>query len=96
VKAESIAIANYAYDIKVASIVTKMIDQQNYDLRGINITIRNHKTTGIQILIQQDINGYTLLVSNPSATRVGGTLSWVINVDADSTATIYYEWEHYW
>jgi len=96
VKAESIAIANYAYDIKVTTTVTKSIDQQYYDLRGINITIRNHKTTGIQILVQQDINGYTLLDSNPPATRVGGTLSWVVNVDADSIAMLYYEWEHHW
>jgi hypothetical protein len=96
VKGESVAIANYAYDIKVTSTVTKAINEYNHQVRGINITIRNHKTTGIQILIQQDIYGYTLLVSNPPATRVGGTLSWVINVDADGTATIYYEWEHYW
>ena len=96
VKAESIAIANYAYDIKVTTTVTKSIDQQYYDLRGINITIRNHKTTGIQILVQQDINGYTLLASNPPATRVGSTLSWVVNVDADSITMLYYEWEHHW
>jgi len=50
----------------------------------------------IQILIQQNINGYTLVTSTPPAIRVGPTLSWVINVDADGTATIYYEWEHYW
>lgn len=96
VKGESIAIVNYAYDIKVTRTVTKSIDEYHYEVRGINITIRNHKTTSVEILIQQNINGYTLVISTPPATRVGPTLSWVINVDADSTTTIYYEWEHYW
>jgi hypothetical protein len=96
VKAESIAIANYAYDIKVTTIVTKSIDQQYYSLRGINLTIRNYKTTAVQILVQQDINGYTLLASDPPATRVGGSISWVVNIDADGTAKLYYEWEHHW
>jgi len=96
IKGESIAIVNYAYDIKVTSTVTKSISEYCHEVRGISITIRNHKTASIQILIQQDINGYTLVTSTPPATRVGPTLSWVINVDADSTVTIYYEWEHYW
>lgn len=96
VKGKSIAIVNYAYDIKVTSTVTKSIDEYHYRVRGTTITIRNHKTTCIQILIQQSINGYTLLTSTPPATRVGPTLSWVINVDADGTATIYYEWKHSW
>ena len=96
IKGESIAIVNYAYDIKVTRTVTKFIDEYHHKVQGISITIRNHKTTSIQILIQQSINGYTLVTSTPPATRVGPTLSWVINVDADSTATIYYEWEHYW
>lgn len=96
VEGESIAIVNYAYDIKVTKAVTKSINEYRHEVRGINITIRNHKTLSIQILIQQNINGYTLVTSTPSATRVGAILSWVIDVDADSTATIYYEWEHYW
>jgi hypothetical protein len=96
VKGESIAIVNYAYDIKVTSAVTKSINENRHTVQGINITIRNHKTTSIQIFIQQDINGYTLVTSTPPATRVGPTLSWVINADADSTATIYYEWENRW
>ena len=96
VKGKSVAIVNYAYDIKVTSAVTKSIDEYHHKVQGITITIRNHKTTSIQILIQQSIDGYTLVTSTPPATRVGPTLSWVINVDADSTATIYYEWEHYW
>jgi hypothetical protein len=96
VEGESIAIVNYAYDIKVTKAVTKSIDEYRHEVRGINITIRNHKTLSIQILIQQNINGYTLVTSTPSATRVGAILSWVIDVDADSTATIYYEWEDYW
>jgi hypothetical protein len=95
-KGESIAIVNYAFDIKVTREVTKSIDQHNHDLRGIKITIRNHKTMNIQILIEQEINGYTLVTSTPKGTRVGSTLSWVMNVDADGSATIYYEWEHYW
>lgn len=95
-KAESIAIANYAQDIKVSTNVTKAIDESHHQVRGTTITIENHKTTDIEILIEQDIGGYTLLASDPSATRVGGVLSWVINVGADSAATIYYEWEHYW
>jgi len=96
IKGETIAIVNYAYDIKVTQTVTKSIDECRHEVRGINITIRNHKTTSIQILIQQSINGYTLVTSTPPATRVGPTLSWVISVDADSTATIYYEWECCW
>ena len=95
-KGESIAIVNYAFDIKVTLEVTKSIDQHNHDVRGIKITIRNHKTMNIQILIEQEINGYTLVTSTPKGTRVGSTLSWVMNVDADGSATIYYEWEHYW
>jgi hypothetical protein len=96
IKGKTIAIVNYAYDIKVTRKVTKSIDGYHHEIRGITITIRNHKTTSIQTLIQQNINGYTLVTSTPPATRVGPTLSWVIDVDADSTATIYYEWEHYW
>lgn len=96
IKGKTIAIVNYAYDIKVTSIVTKSIDGYRHKVRGITMTIRNHKTTSIQILIQQSINGYTLVTSTPPATRVGSTLSWVINVDADGTAAIYYEWEHSW
>jgi hypothetical protein len=96
VKGKSIAIVNYAYDIKVTSEVTKSIDGYHYRVRGTTITIRNHKNTSIQILIQQGINGYTLVTSTLPATRVGTTLSWVINVDADGTATIYYEWKHSW
>jgi len=96
VKEESTAIVNYAYDIKVTKTVTKSIDEYHHEVRGINITIRNHKTVSIQILIKQNINGYTLVISTPPATEVGPTLSWVIDADADSTATMYYEWEHYW
>jgi hypothetical protein len=96
VKGESVAIVNYAYDIKVTKKVTKSIDGYRHQVRGINITIRNHKTISIQILIQQEINGYTLITSIPPATRVGSTLSWVIDIDADNTTTIYYEWERRW
>jgi hypothetical protein len=96
VNGESIAIVNYAYDIKASSTVTKSISQSNYADQGINITIQNFKPINVQILIQQDINGYELVTSTPQATRVGSTLSWVINVDANSTATIYYEWQHSW
>ncbi|MGA3192344.1 MAG: hypothetical protein ABSD73_07505 [Candidatus Bathyarchaeia archaeon] len=96
VNGESIAIVNYAYDIKVASTVTKSISQSNYADQGINITIQNYKSINVQILIQQDINGYELVTSTPQATRVGSSLSWVINVDANGAATIYYEWQHSW
>jgi len=96
VKGESIAIVNYAFDIKVTQAVTKSIDEYHHKVRGITITIQNHKTVSIQILVQQSINGYTLVTSAPSATRVGPTLSWVISVDSDGTGTIYYEWEYRW
>ncbi len=96
VNAESIAIVNYADDIKVTSTVTKSINQNNYQDQGINITIQNYKPTSIQILIQQDTNGYDLVSTTPQATIVGSTLSWIINVDANGTATIYYEWQHSW
>jgi len=94
VKGETVAIVNYAYDIKVTSEVTKSIQEYHHKVQGIEITIRNHKTTAIQILIQQDIRDYTLVTSTPPATRVGPTLSWILNVDAEGTATIYYEWEY--
>jgi hypothetical protein len=96
IKGESTALVNYAYDIKVTRTVIKSIDEYHHEIRGINIRIRNYKTTSVEILIQQNINGYTLVTSTPPATRVGSTLSWVINVGADGTATIYYEWEHCW
>jgi hypothetical protein len=96
VNGESIAIVNYACDIKVTSMVTKSITQIGYEDQGINITIQNYKSLDVQILIQQDINGYDLVTSTPTVTRVGSTLSWVINVDAKGTATIYYEWQHSW
>lgn len=96
VNGESIAIVNYAYDIKVTVTVTKSILESRYQDQGINITVQNYKPGGVQILIQQDINGYDLVSSTPSATRVGSTLSWTINVDANGTATIYYEWQHSW
>jgi len=96
IKGESIAIVNYAYDIKITKIVTKSIDEPRHKVQGITLTIRNHKTISIQILIQQNINGYTLVTSTPPATRVGTIISWAINVNADSTATVYYEWESYW
>jgi len=95
-KGESIAIASYAYDVKVTQTVTKSIYDYRHENQGINITIRNHKNAKIQILIEQNINGNTLVTSSPPATRTGSTLSWIMNVDADGTATIYYEWEHYW
>jgi hypothetical protein len=96
VKGESIAIVNYAYDIKVTSTVTKSVMQSRYEDQGINITIQNHKPASVQILIQQDINGYDLVSFTPLANRVGSTLSWTINLDANGTATIYYEWQHSW
>jgi len=96
VNAESIVVVNYAYDITVTSTVTKSIIQSGYQDQGINVTITNHKSTSVQILIQQDIYGYNLISSTPSATRVGSTLSWVINVDADGTTTLYYEWDYHW
>jgi len=96
VNAESIAIVNYAYDIKVTATVTKSIEQNNYEDQGIKITIQNYEPTSIQILIQQDTNGYDLVSTTPQATLVGSTLSWVINVDVNGTATVYYEWQHSW
>jgi hypothetical protein len=96
VNGESIAIVNYAYDIKATSTVTKSITESNYEDQGITITIQNYKPTNVQILIQQDVNGYELVTSTPNATRVGSGLSWVINLDANGTATIYYEWQHSW
>jgi hypothetical protein len=94
VNGESIAIVNYADDIQVTSTVTKSIIQSNYEDQGTTITIQNYKPTNVQILIQQDINGYDLVTSTPNATIIGPTLSWVINVDANGTATIYYEWQY--
>jgi hypothetical protein len=96
VKGESIAIVNYAYDIKVTNEVTKTVDEYHKQIRGITITIRNHKSANVQVLIQQNINGYTLVTSTPSATRVGPNLSWIVNVDVDGTETIYYEWKYSW
>ena len=96
VNGESVAVVNYAYDIKVASTVTKSISESGYEDQGITITIQNYKQIDVQILIQQDINGYDLVTSTPNATRVGSGLSWVISVDASGTATIYYEWQHSW
>jgi len=96
VNAESIAIVNYADDIQVTSTVTKSITESNYEDQGINISIQNYKPTNVQILIQQDIDGYDLVTSTPNATIVGSSLSWVISVDANSTATIYYEWQYSW
>jgi len=96
VKGETVAVVNYAYDIKVTSEVTKSIQEYHRKVQGIEVTIRNHKTTAIQILIQQDIRDYTLVTSTPTATRVGPTLSLILNVDAEGAATIYYEWEYVW
>jgi hypothetical protein len=96
VNAESIAIVNYADDIQVSSTLTKSITQSNYEDQGTTLTIQDYKPINIQILIQQDINGYDLVTSTPNATRTGSTLSWTINVDTNGTATIYYEWQHSW
>jgi hypothetical protein len=96
VNGESTAIVNYAYDIKATSTVTKSISQSNYMDQGITITIQNFKPINVQILIEQDIYGYELVTSAPNATRVGSGLSWVISLDANGTATIYYEWQHSW
>jgi hypothetical protein len=96
VKGESIVIVNYAYDIKVTSEVTKTVDEYHKQIRGITITIRNHKSASVQVLIKQSINGYTLVTSTPPATRVGPNLSWIVNIDVDGTETIYYEWKHSW
>jgi len=95
VNAESIALVNYAYDIKAISTVTKDIVQNNgyYEDQGINLTITNYKPTSVQILIQQSIGGNDLVTSTPSASRVGPTLSWTINLNPNQTTTIYYEWE---
>jgi hypothetical protein len=95
VNAESVVIVNYAYDITVTSTVTKSIIQTGYQDQGTNVTITNHKSTSVQILIQQYIYGYNLVSSTPSATRVGSTLSWIIDIDADGTAAIYYEWDYH-
>jgi hypothetical protein len=93
---EAVVIVNYAYDIQVTKQTVKNIDYSNHRVQGIEITIRNHKPNSTQILVQQDIYGYTLVTSDPPATRVGSTLSWVVDVGAEATTTIYYEWEHYW
>ena len=93
VNAESIAVVNYAYDIQVTSTVTKSVVQGDYQDQGINLTITNYKSTSVQILIQQYIDGYDLVSSTPPASRVGSTLSWTINLDSNQTTTIYYEWQ---
>ncbi|MCK4885363.1 hypothetical protein KAS24_04750, partial [Candidatus Bathyarchaeota archaeon] len=61
VKGETVAVVNYAYDIKVSKQVVKSIDEYHHRVQGIETTIRNHKATSIQILIQQNIYGYTLV-----------------------------------
>jgi hypothetical protein len=94
--AETTAIVNYAEDIKVTSTITKSVNDGNHQVQGTQITVQNHKTTSIQITVQQDINGYTLDVCTPSATRVGSTLTWQIQLDTGDKATLYYEWEHNW
>ena len=93
VNAESTALVNYAYDIIVSSTVTKYLVQNNCVDEGINLTITNYKLTSVQILIQQYIDGYNLVSSTPSASRVGSTLSWTINLNSNQTTTIYYEWK---
>jgi len=96
VNAESIALVNYAYDIKVTSTVTKLITNSNgigYEDEGINLTITNYKSTSAQVLIQQYIYGYDLVSSTPPASRVGPTLSWTISLNPNQTTTIYYEWQ---
>lgn len=94
--AETPAIVNYAQDINVKAEVTKSVNDGHHQVQGTQMTIQNHKTASIQITIQQDINGYTLDVCTPSASRVGSTLTWTIQVGAGDKATIYYEWEHNW
>ncbi|HXX86943.1 MAG TPA: hypothetical protein VEH86_00660 [Candidatus Acidoferrum sp.] len=96
VNAESIAIVNYADDIQVVATVTKLVMQSNYEDQGTNITITNYKPTSVQVLIQQDIDGYDLVSSTPSATRTGSVLSWIMNVEPNASATMYYEWDHSW
>jgi hypothetical protein len=96
VDGEAVVIVNYAYDIKVSSQIVKNIDEYHHRVQGIEITIRNHKSIGIQILIHQDIHGYALVTSNPPASRVGSTLSWIVDLDAEASTIIYYEWEYYW
>jgi hypothetical protein len=93
VNAESIAVVNYAFDIKVTSTVTKSIVQSGYQDQGINLTITNYKSISVQILIQQYINGYSLVTSSPPASVVGPTLSWTVDLDSNATTTIYYEWQ---
>jgi hypothetical protein len=92
--AESIEVVNYAYDIKVNSTVTKSIVQNGYEDQGITLAVTNYKSTSIQIMIQQDIDGYTLVSSTPPANRTGSTLSWTITLDPGNTTTIYYEWTY--
>jgi len=94
--AETTAIVNYAKDIKINATVTKSVNNGSHQVQGTEITIQNHKTTSIQITVQQDINGYTLDVCTPSASRVGSTLTWTIWIGASDKATVYYEWEHNW
>lgn len=91
VNAESILVVSNAPDIKVISTVTKSVTQGNFWDQGTNLTITNHKSTNIQILIQQEIYGNTLVTSTPQATIVGSTLSWTINLNPNETTTIYYE-----
>jgi len=96
VNAESIAIVNYADDIRVVATITKLVTQNYYEDQGTNITITNYKPTSVQVLIQQDIDGYNLVSSTPSATRTGSVLSWTMNVEPNASATMYYEWDHSW
>jgi hypothetical protein len=93
---DTTAIVNYAEDITVNSTVTKSVNEGNHQVQGTEITIQNHKTTNIQITIQQDINGYTLDTCTPPAIKVGSTLTWTVHLNAGDKATIYYEWEHNW
>ena len=94
--AETTTIINYAEDIKVTSTNTKSVNDGHRQVQGTQITVQNYKTTSIQITVQQDINGYTLNVCTPSATRVGSTLTWQIQLDAGDRTTIDYEWERNW
>lgn len=94
--AETTTIVNYAEDIKVTSTITKSVNDGHHQVQGTKLTVQNYKTTSIQITVQQDINGYTLNVCTPSATRVGSTLTWQIQLDPGDKTTRYYEWKHNW
>lgn len=94
---ESSIIVSYAYDVKVESKTISEEHTYSKDTYTKQVIIENFKNVSITIKIEQSLPyKANLLSSTPTANLEGKTVSWKVDVDANGSLVITYNYEVVW